>query len=687
MAASAKQRQRAAEVLRSGGTQQQAADAARVGSVSTIKRWLEQPEFRAMVVGSPEIRPGPPVGTGRRGGVAMERAERLRMWVARTAAGPEVLGSHIPPTAYESPDAVLHVHVVESDSVATVAASLTAQSYPPESHYVAVPLAGLDDLIEDLELVCRLGSSDQRESLMAWLGVWKFVDEDGRTRTLAEALWDGQQRFLEALLSAGHVLSIKSRKVGLSTLVCAHAAWTARIRDRNASVHLLSYRQDAAQELLRSLRRGFEGLPSFLRLPLERETSAVLTFAAGPDDARSLKAFPATPNSAIETTCSHLVLDEWAHTFDPEALWVAVEPTLAPRATSALITTAREAGDFVHRYYLRSEAGETRHVPVFVSALERPDRSEAWLEQKRRQEGKLRSLRNYPLTAEEAFAHANEPYFARELIESAQEHALRQSSGRRGDRYVKAWDLGRKDASVCVVLRAPARDEAESWHVVDYHRLLGHDFPAIQAEIERLHSVYPGPTVIEANSIGLPIIQNLRLSPSDVIPHTTTQASKQAMLTEIELLLQKRTLKVHSRFQQLLSELANYRVPDGSIVQDSVMALGLSVSNRHLATASRSGGRLNVRLFQELNSGILGPPASWLDRQKLTTDGPSWGLVRVRRDVSNPRELSEYQADALTSELAEMLDDGWTVVNPTDLEKLGLGLGPDGQLVDLSSSA
>jgi len=57
------------------------------------------------------------------------------------------------------------------------------------------------------------------------------------------------------LLSAGHVISIKSRKVGLSALVCAHAAWAARIRDVNASVHLLSYREDAAQEPLRSLRR------------------------------------------------------------------------------------------------------------------------------------------------------------------------------------------------------------------------------------------------------------------------------------------------------------------------------------------------------------------------------------------------------------------------------------------------
>jgi hypothetical protein len=485
----------------------------------------------------------------------------------------------------------------------------------------------MNDLLDNLPLVCRLGSSDTRESLAAWLELWTFIDEQGRTRTLAGSLWEGQRRFLEALLSDGHVLSIKSRKVGLSTLVCAHAAWTARIRDVNASVHLLSYRADAAQELLRGLRRGFEGLPSFLRLPLARETSTVLCYAAGPADTRALKAFPATPTASIEATSSHLVLDEWAHTFDPEKVWAAVEPTLAPRASSVLITTARSSGDFVHDYYRRSQAGETRHRPVFVSVLERADRSPEWLEQKRRQEGKARTLRNYPLSASEAFAYAGDPYFAGELLEAAQREALPPSPARRGDRYLKAWDVGRKDASVCVVLRAPAGEEAEVWHVASYQRLVGQEFPAIQGAIETMHHRYPGPTVVEANSIGGPVLQNLRLPESELIAHTTTRASKQAMLTEIEIQLQQQTLKIHPDFQQLLAELAEYRLEEGSITQDSVMALGFAVGYRHRAD-DLTVGRFNRELFYELND-LPGPPASWFDRQKLGTDGPAYELVRV----------------------------------------------------------
>jgi hypothetical protein len=42
-----------------------------------------------------------------------------------------------------------------------VVASIAAGAYPAESHYVPVLLAGLDELLDNLPLLCLLGSSDQ----------------------------------------------------------------------------------------------------------------------------------------------------------------------------------------------------------------------------------------------------------------------------------------------------------------------------------------------------------------------------------------------------------------------------------------------------------------------------------------------------------------------------------------------
>lgn len=678
MAASFQQRQKAAEVLRANGTLEQAARAGGVKSVSTIKRWRIDPEFQAMVSSSPGIHPGAPpkIGGGREASES-QRDVRSRLWVA--AENHEVLGRDIPPDAFEGPKAILHVHVVPPGAVDEVAAAIDARTYPEESSYLAVPLSGLDELIENLPLVCRLGSEDEQESLEAWLELWTFIDEDGRTRTLADEIWEGQQRFLEALLRDRHVLSIKARKVGLSTLVGAHAGWTVRIRDVNASAHLVSYRELAAQELLHALKRGFEGLPRYLQLPLLRETSTVLAYAAGARDRRSVKVFPATPNAAIEATTSHLVLDEWAHVFDPEALWAAVEPTLPTRASSALITTARSPGDFVHDYWQRSQLGHTRHAPVFVSALERRDRSPEWLEQKLREEERLHVLHNYPLTAEDAFAAAGEPYFDCALLEAAKQDALPPAAAVKGDRYLKAWDIGRRDASVCVVLRAPSKDEVQELHVVGYERLVGEEYPAIQAAIEAMHAAYPGPTVIEANSIGKPLIQNLRIPPDQVIEHMTTQASKQAMLTETELRLQQRTLKIHADFDQLLAELVSYRLPDGAIVQDSVLALGFAVVNADKAHAHAAGG-INRELFYELNGGSLGPPAWWLDRQKITTDGPSFGLIPGHHAPDPDHGGVRFPWQAEIEEVPQLLTEGWTPDDPASLERFGYRVDAAGTL-------
>jgi hypothetical protein len=306
---------------------------------------------------------------------------------------------------------------------------------------------------------------------------------------------------------------------------------------------------------------------------------------------------------------------------------------------------------------------------VFLSALERPDRSEAWLEQKRGQEGKTRSLRNYPRTAEEAFASTSEPYFAAELLEAAQQDAPPPAAARKGDRYLKAWDIGRKDASVCVVLRAPSGEEAQLWQLVAYERLVGQEFPAIQRTIEATHRHYPGPTVIEANGIGKPLIQNLRLPQAELIEHTTTRASKQAMLTAIELALQAQTLKIHPDFRQLLGELADYRLPDDSITQDSVIALGLALSNAQHAHALASGGRLNRKLLGA--SRHHGPPPDWYDRQKITTDALSFGLVHVQPPPGSNR--GPRHAEAFNGELERLLSQGWTVADPAVLERLGLG--------------
>ncbi len=110
-----------------------------------------------------------------------------------------------------------------------------------------------------------------------------------------------------------------------------------------------------------------------------------------------------------------------------------------------------------------------------------------------------------------------------------------------------------------------------------------------------------------------------------------------------------------------------YRLPDATLTQDSVMALGFAVLNRHHAHATPTRGRINRELFYALND--LTPPDRY-QRPKLMIGGPALGLVKLNPPPGS--DHSPFRADACTGQLEKMLAEGWTVADPADLKKLAL---------------
>ena len=107
------------------------------------------------------------------------------------------------------------------------------------------------------------------------------------------------------------------------------------------------------------------------------------------------------------------------------------------------------------------------------------------------------------------------------------------------------------------------------------------------------------------------------------------------------------------------------------------MTLGFAVINAHRAHAVASGGDVNRRLFRELND-LGGPPLEWYDRQKLTTDGPAFGLIPGHHapDPEHGGQRFPYQAEV--DELPGLLARGWTPDDPAILDKLGLRVDAQG---------
>lgn len=421
-------------------------------------------------------------------------------------------------------------------------------------------------------------------SFRRFLDYWCFVDqESGKQRILGEVIWEGQEQMIEAMETVDKVFALKARKLGFTTLEIGFDAWVARFRDSNARVHLFSRREDAAHELLEAVRYGLDRLPEWMKLPYDTTpTKTELRMRAGPDDVRIVKSYPTSEETAVEKTATHGHVDEWARMKNPRLVWQAIEPTMA--RTCHIITTGRGPINFASGFWKDTLAGDTEFVGIFVPALERDDRDAAWLANKRKGMTEEAFRHEYPQTWEDAL-FAGGRFTFRTVDVDAAGTGVGPSKAATGHRYVKAWDIGRHhDAAVGIVLDATVSPV----QVVHYTRLRGIPYPALQRRIEAIHAKYPGVTVIEKNSAGEAVAENLIMRPSQLILFWTGPQSKPKIIEGLNIELENRRIRWdRSTWYQLDVEVRGYQVPDDEIVQDSVIALAIGVE--HLGAVYTAG--------------------------------------------------------------------------------------------------
>lgn len=429
-------------------------------------------------------------------------------------------------------------------------------------------------------------------SFAAFVPYWKFLDqESGEVRSLGRVLWPSQRTAVKAYAGSDRIYALKARKLGLTTLECAFDAWCARFRDENARVHLYSRRDDAAMELLEAVRYGLVRLPRWMRLPIEDDTDHELTLRAGPDDRRLVKSYPASPNTAVEATCTHGHVDEWWRMPFPDKTWQAIEPSFA--GSVHILTTGLGPVGYCAEFWKRSLSGDTKYRPLFIDALQRPGRSREWWAAKLREVGETLARREWPLTWQDALFGGSDFVFDGADLDFATdpENGARGPAGARARRtYSTGWDIGRHtDAAVGLVLDA----SEEVVDVVHGERHREASYPILQGRVKLLQETYGG-SVVEANNAGEAVVENLDLPEDEVAMFQTTKRSKARILSQLQLAFQNQLIRYdkHS-WPWLDAELRGYQWDDKSLVQDAVMALAIAYDNiTELPKRKRRRGRI-----------------------------------------------------------------------------------------------
>ena len=214
------------------------------------------------------------------------------------------------------------------------------------------------------------------------------LDDDDSQPKVCEP-WRSVIELQQAVTTYKRVVVLKSRKVSISTSGLARSLWWI-LFSSYSRVHAFSYRDDAGKDLLRRIKFAYNKLPSWMKLPIERENDHELVLRGTrltnqPDDLRVFKIYPTTESASADEICDFAFIDEAARIANLNALYSAVEPTIKDELLIASSSgEAGPAGDFFDLCQ-RAKSNDIALKFFFFPYTHHPRRDAEWRQARFRQ--------------------------------------------------------------------------------------------------------------------------------------------------------------------------------------------------------------------------------------------------------------------------------------------------------------
>ena len=373
-------------------------------------------------------------------------------------------------------------------------------------------------------------STEPKIGFREFLPHWTFIDQESRqVRTFAD-LWPGQEILVDVYMREPWVFALKARKLGFSELECAWDGYVATQMPRSR-VHLFSRREDAAADLKNRVEFGVRALPDGLR-PRILSTSYLRIELGSATDKRTIQAYPTGSETAVEQTCNHGHVDEFARmgASDSERhqIWQAIRPTMA--GSCHFMTTGRGPLNAATKLWYQAKKGVSRLYPVFVPYHQRPGRDAKWYEQTRADFLTETSFKQeYPSTEADALRGDSEYWFL-DYVEGC--YRKTASEPLYGQQYWHGWDIAEdRDHAVGIVLDRDAQ--------VVYGKKVRIPYRDLKPLMEQTWVDYPGMVQIEKNGPGAAIGGLLDIPIDHVKLEFTSGVSKPRIIGQLRLAVQE----------------------------------------------------------------------------------------------------------------------------------------------------
>lgn len=173
---------------------------------------------------------------------------------------------------------------------------------------------------------------------------------------------------------------LKSRQLGLSTLVSAYSVWLALFyKDKNILV--IATKMSVAMNFIKKVNVALNHLPNWLIVPqITGKTKHFVEFSNG----SSIKAIPTSEDAGRSEALSLLIVDEAAFVRNFDEIWTGLYPTLSTGGRAIVLSTPNGVGGQYYDIFTKAETGENQFNPIKLPWDVHPERDNAWFDNESR---------------------------------------------------------------------------------------------------------------------------------------------------------------------------------------------------------------------------------------------------------------------------------------------------------------
>jgi len=273
-----------------------------------------------------------------------------------------------------------------------------------------------------------------------------------------------QDECVDTFIENRFSIVLKSRQLGMSTLVAAYAVWMALFQ-RDKNVLVIATKLSVAQNFISKVKIMIRSLPPWLVLPqIVTNNKQLLQFSHG----SSIKAIPTSDDAGRSEALSLLIIDEAAFVKNFDSLWMGLYPTISTGGRVIILSTPNGVGGQYYKLYTDAEAGLNEFQSIRLQWDVHPERDQDWFDETTKNLSARQISQEYLCD----FASSGETFLSEPEFRWISE-IIRPPRERQGyDMNVWIWEYPLSEHSYVIsadIARGDSRDFS-TFHIIDVNK-------------------------------------------------------------------------------------------------------------------------------------------------------------------------------------------------------------------------